>query len=589
MQFDATNYINTWNNSSVLQGQFPDVNDYVDLFRSSSTPSTSPTSSTSSTPSTSGVGSLMQTKILNTDDSGDQQGNPPGGNTNAGYGYSGVDGFSLGDIGEGTVDKDDYTFGMQVNDAVRGAKTTLSGLPDRVKDYVKSGGLLGLGVKGVGKVFNYGRNVLSQGLQSLRDKQAEEKSLADAMAVAQAEIDRMGYKDYGQGAATGGGGYNDGDGGSYSGASTDDYGGGEKDGGFIDGANRRKDFADGGMTESSGIYGLLRRGIKNIEEDGFTSSSWNKEDRGRKSWDKKDRDREILTDSYIREENPNEVFNMPEYEPNTKNFIMPEVRGMEDPKYSTRQIELANGGRIGYAAGGTSFAQQSNAENIKKRSDQMEQIKRDMEDRIKKGSRTQGLEIGQLEDMYGRPTTEYNIYSPSPEAQSYGAAANMGLRPEQIKAVSYYNTLQNNFGDEGMMLPEAMGGSGLMGGPEPISPNNSFSNPLSVQNFFQTPKEMFALYQEGLRRSMMQGDSEVYFDPDKTYDAGDYQSPKGIYTFRDIDPNVVNRGMMVDGKEYSSEQDAIDSMGVERYNQFMATGGRVSLKNGGLASMFKLK
>jgi hypothetical protein len=243
MAIDPTNYINTWNNSSVLQQQFPDVNDYVDLFGSSSTPSTPLISSTPSTP---GIESLMQPKIIDDfNDSGDQ-GNPPGGNTNAGYGYSGVDGFSLGDIGEGTVDKDDYTFGMQVNDAVRGAKTTLSGLPDRVKDYVKSGGLLGLGVKGVGKVFNYGRNVLSQGLQSLRDKQAEEKSLADAMAVAQAEIDRMGYKDYGQGAATGGGGYNDGDGGSYSGASTDDYGGGEKDGGFIDGTNRRKDFEIGG-------------------------------------------------------------------------------------------------------------------------------------------------------------------------------------------------------------------------------------------------------------------------------------------------------------------------------------------------------
>ena len=33
MAFDSTNYINTWNNSSVLQGQFPNVNDYVDLFR----------------------------------------------------------------------------------------------------------------------------------------------------------------------------------------------------------------------------------------------------------------------------------------------------------------------------------------------------------------------------------------------------------------------------------------------------------------------------------------------------------------------------------------------------------------------------
>ena len=55
------------------------------------------------------------------------------------------------------------------------------------------------------------------------------------------------YKEYGSGAADGSGGYNEGDGGSYSGASTEDYGGGEKDGGFIDGTNRRP-FNSGGRT-----------------------------------------------------------------------------------------------------------------------------------------------------------------------------------------------------------------------------------------------------------------------------------------------------------------------------------------------------
>ena len=41
------------------------------------------------------------------------------------------------------------------------------------------------------------------------------------------------------------GGYDSGDGGSYSGSSTEDYGGGEKDGGFIDGTNRRPMFSGG--------------------------------------------------------------------------------------------------------------------------------------------------------------------------------------------------------------------------------------------------------------------------------------------------------------------------------------------------------
>ena len=54
-------------------------------------------------------------------------------------------------------------------------------------------------------------------------------------------------RDYGQGAADGSGGYNEGDGGSYSGASTQDYGGGEKDGGHIDGTNRRR-YGMGGIV-----------------------------------------------------------------------------------------------------------------------------------------------------------------------------------------------------------------------------------------------------------------------------------------------------------------------------------------------------
>ena len=42
--------------------------------------------------------------------------------------------------------------------------------------------------------------------------------------------------------------------GSYAGASTEDYGGGEKDGGFIDGTNRRMDFMMGGLADLVDIY-----------------------------------------------------------------------------------------------------------------------------------------------------------------------------------------------------------------------------------------------------------------------------------------------------------------------------------------------
>jgi hypothetical protein len=270
-----------------------------------------------------------------------------------------------------------------------------------------------------------------------------------------------------------------------------------------------------------------------------------------------------------------------------------------DNLYDYDPEDMAKGGRAGYAVGNQVMPEvDARMKNTYEQNIKLNQIQRNMQDRVRKGSKTQGLEIGQLtEGMYGKPKTEYNLNNPNlkfNEAQSYGAASNMGLRPEQIKAVAYYNTLRNNFGDEGMMAPQIappmfnqgqavstpMGGglAGLTG----VAPGTS---PFAAEKFFKTPAEQFAQYQEGLRRSMMLNpNSGIYFDPKATYDAGDYISPEGIYTFSEPDPNA-SRGMMVDGTEYSSEQDAIDDMGIERYNQFMSKGGRAGFYQGGQAQI----
>jgi hypothetical protein len=89
-------------------------------------------------------------------------------------------------------------------------------------------------------------------------KAAEERQAAiDAAALqrAQQEIADKGYQDYGSGGASASemASY-EGDDGSYAGASTEDYGGGEKDGGFIDGTNRRMDFMMGGLADLVDIY-----------------------------------------------------------------------------------------------------------------------------------------------------------------------------------------------------------------------------------------------------------------------------------------------------------------------------------------------
>ena len=52
-----------------------------------------------------------------------------------------------------------------------------------------------------------------------------------------------------------------------------------------------------------------------------------------------------------------------------------------------------------------------------------------------------------------------------------------------------------------------------------------------------------------------------------------------------IDPGFLGGfGFVIDGKRYMSEQEAIADMGVERYNMFMAEGGRVGYQTGGISS-----
>jgi len=259
-----------------------------------------------------------------------------------------------------------------------------------------------------------------------------------------------------------------------------------------------------------------------------------------------------------------------------------------DNLYDYDPEDMAKGGRAGYAVGNQVMPEvDARMKNTYEQNIKLNQIQRNMQDRVRKGSKTQGLEIGQLtEGMYGKPKTEYNLNNPNlkfNEAQSYGAASNMGLRPEQIKAVAYYNTLKNNFGHQGIGMAGPSMGLAQVGG---LAPG---TNPFGSEKFFKTPAEQFALYQEGLRQQSLQGSPEIYFDADKTYDTGDYVSPKGIYTFRDDEflRNLYNNNntMVVDGKEYASEQDAIDDMGIERYNQFMAKGGRAGYYTGGITDV----
>jgi len=158
----------------------------------------------------------------------------------------------LDDIGEGTIDDEDMP-GFDF----KGLGTFFSNLPTP----------LNLARKGI-KAFNdYQEKKEAERQKEIeKEKKAAEarKAIADAEAI---ERIRQQYaaqgRDYGQGGASQEtqDSY-EGPDGSYGGqGEASDWGGGEKDGGYIDGTNRRKDYRYGGRASyfDGGIVSLRRR------------------------------------------------------------------------------------------------------------------------------------------------------------------------------------------------------------------------------------------------------------------------------------------------------------------------------------------
>ena len=57
--------------------------------------------------------------------------------------------------------------------------------------------------------------------------------------------------------------------------------------------------------------------------------------------------------------------------------------------------------------------------------------------------------------------------------------------------------------------------------------------------------------------------------------------PMASTEFRQDPGNFGNEGIIINGKRYMSEEEAIEDMGIETYNRFMADGGIIGLRNGG--------
>jgi len=203
-----------------------------------------------------------------------------------------------------------------------------------------------------------------------------------------------------------------------------------------------------------------------------------------------------------------------------------------------------------------------------------------MNERVRPGSKVGGLDLRDRfvnrvaegptgSRMYGINAQPYMMNTPTTpinQANIYGSYRNQGLSPAQIKAISYYDTLQSAYGDQGMAYA----------GPE-MGPVPSEYNPLAFKKFFNTQGDLDAHYQEGLRRSMLEGSPEVYWDQGP----GEYKLHGSEYL-----RNLYNQPSQFEQLSgYKTEKEAIDAMGIEAYNRLMAKGGRVAAQEGGLMNL----
>ena len=272
-----SNLTAVYNNNPTLQSMYS-LPDYLALFGqdSSSTPQLAtayvdPTTSTTSAPASTGIPSIINQNLNQGGGEGD------GNNTIGGkdYGYNSsfaqddkvqgpqtkeeIEGF-LNDIGEGTIDDDDLTAGLSFKEGLYSLQNTFKNLPTP----------LNLARKGI-KAFNdYQEKKEAERQKKEAERQQEiekEKKAAEVrQAIADAEaIERIRQQYAAQGRDYGQGGASqetqdsyEGSDGSYSGqGEASDWGGGEKDGGYIDGSNRRKKIIRSYFN--GGIVSLRRR------------------------------------------------------------------------------------------------------------------------------------------------------------------------------------------------------------------------------------------------------------------------------------------------------------------------------------------
>ena len=255
------NLSSTYRQSPSLRNQFATEQDYLDLFdNQKTTPAMAKAFNIDDYEfEDEGIKSITNTAAPIINQGGDNDKGPTGGD----YGYKGpgstgsTTGFNIDDIGEGTIDDEDMP-GI----TGKGLMSLAGFIANPVGFFAK-------------KAFNIAKQKYDN--KKARDKAAQD--LADAAANrSKIEQIRQQYaaqgRDYGQGAA--------------SQATMDSYGkdsGGNpgnydqdydmKDGGYIDGTNRRKDFKNGGFSVlgSSSMTDAVMKRIEALMDEGLDFGS----------------------------------------------------------------------------------------------------------------------------------------------------------------------------------------------------------------------------------------------------------------------------------------------------------------------------
>ena len=193
------NLSQTYDNNPTLQAQFPNKQDYLDLF-SSQTTTTTPTTeelATGITTQATQPAAINPIKpIIPISESGDGGGPPPpGGGITRGisldYGYTSPGGiFNLDDIAEGTVADEDYTLGMRTKDAVSGIMSS----PFVRYNPMNPMFIFNVGKAGVEKAKEFAEQVQAQkALEAEQARQAQMNAARAALAYQTQTGEGSGY------------------------------------------------------------------------------------------------------------------------------------------------------------------------------------------------------------------------------------------------------------------------------------------------------------------------------------------------------------------------------------------------------------